>query len=224
MIQRKGAFIMAVRDDGKETRNRLLDAACQVFAEKGYRAATVAEICKRAGANVASVNYYFGDKATLYTEAWEYAFHECTVSGPPDPADGTAEERLRTFVHNIMENFMKKDRQGRFTRLYLMELANPTGLIRDNWKKLLEPTRRKFLGIIQEIMGRSTIDETVIFCEMSIMSQCRVLFTVSQDDMEYLLGTSLSPDLIQRLADHVTRFSLAGIRAVKMGSISKSEE
>jgi len=123
-----------------------------------------------------------------------------------------------------MENFMKKDRQGRFTRLYLMELANPTGLIRDNWKKLLEPTRRKFLGIIQEIMGRSTIDETVIFCEMSIMSQCRVLFTVSQDDMEYLLGTSLSPDLIQRLADHVTRFSLAGIRAVKMGSISKSEE
>ncbi|MDH4012180.1 MAG: TetR family transcriptional regulator, partial [Desulfobacterales bacterium] len=55
---------MAQREDGKETRNRLLNAACEVFAEKGYRNAKVAEICHRAGANVAAVNYYFGDKAS----------------------------------------------------------------------------------------------------------------------------------------------------------------
>ena len=51
------------------TRAQLLEAACQVFAEKGYRKATIAEICKRGGANIAAVNYYFGNKETLYAEA-----------------------------------------------------------------------------------------------------------------------------------------------------------
>ncbi|RLC17665.1 MAG: DUF1956 domain-containing protein, partial [Deltaproteobacteria bacterium] len=54
---------MAKREDGKETRRRLLNAACEIFAQKGYHNAKVADICKRAGANVASVNYYFRDKA-----------------------------------------------------------------------------------------------------------------------------------------------------------------
>ncbi|MGA0870572.1 MAG: helix-turn-helix domain-containing protein, partial [Planctomycetota bacterium] len=42
--------------------------ACEVFALKGYRDARVADICTRAGANLDSVNYYFGDKASLYRE------------------------------------------------------------------------------------------------------------------------------------------------------------
>ena len=50
------------------TRQRLLEAAGQVFAEQGFRAATVRDICQRAGANIAAVNYHFGDKEALYRE------------------------------------------------------------------------------------------------------------------------------------------------------------
>ncbi|MCU1343136.1 MAG: transcriptional regulator, TetR family, partial [Candidatus Acidoferrum typicum] len=50
------------------TREKLLEVAEHVFADRGYQAATIREICVRAGANVAAVNYHFGDKLGLYTE------------------------------------------------------------------------------------------------------------------------------------------------------------
>jgi len=54
--------------DVAETRARLLDAARRLFAERGFEDVTVREICREAGANLALVNYYFGDKLGLYLE------------------------------------------------------------------------------------------------------------------------------------------------------------
>src|SRR5450631_681854 len=51
------------------TRDKLLDVAGRIFADRGYRSATIREISVAAGANVAAVNYHFGDKLALYTEA-----------------------------------------------------------------------------------------------------------------------------------------------------------
>jgi AcrR family transcriptional regulator len=205
---------MAQREDGAETRSRILNSACELFAERGYRAARVADICKRAGANVAAVNYYFGDKANLYTEAWQEAFEKCALPKSPDSANTLPEDQLQIYICSLMQNYMDPDTQGQFTRLYLMELVNPTGLIRNMWHDLIEPRRQILLGIIRKIMETKVTDETVLFCEMSIISQCRALLNIRRSDLEYLMGRPLSPDLIKRLADHITRFSLAGIKAV----------
>jgi TetR/AcrR family transcriptional regulator, regulator of cefoperazone and chloramphenicol sensitivity len=210
---------VARREDGKETRKRLLNAASEVFAEKGYRNAKVAEICRRAGANVAAVNYYFGDKATLYAEAWQHAFNEHAMPKSSVPVHTSLDDQLKNYIHSFIQNFMEKGLQGYFTRLYLMELANPTGLIQDTWFDLIEPRRQKLLRIICEIMGVETTNETVLFCEMSIINQCRALLTINPRDLEYMLGQPLSPNLIKRLADHIACFSLAGIRAVSMPKI-----
>jgi AcrR family transcriptional regulator len=211
------------RENGKVTRNRVLNAACEVFAEKGYRNAKVAEICRRAGANVAAVNYYFGDKATLYSKAWQHAFNESDMPDSAMPAHTSPEDQLRNHIHSLIRNFMEKGLQGYFTRLYLMELANPTGLIQDSWLDLIEPRRQKLLGIICKIMGVEDTNEMVLFCEMSIINQCRALLTINRNDLEYLLGQPLSQNLIKRLADHIASFSLAGIGAVGKSRYKKEE-
>jgi AcrR family transcriptional regulator len=51
---------------GEGTRARLLDAAGEVFAARGFRGATMREIAERARANLASAHYHFGSKEELY--------------------------------------------------------------------------------------------------------------------------------------------------------------
>ncbi|MEZ0328974.1 MAG: CerR family C-terminal domain-containing protein [Dissulfuribacterales bacterium] len=206
---------MNLRYDGRETRERLLNAACEVFAEKGYRDATIAAICKRAGVNVALVNYYFGDKAKLYVETWQYAFEKkCCGQNLPEIDGFPPKKQLYLYVLSMLEHFLDEGEQGWFTRLYLMELANPTGLIHDIWHGLIEPKRRTLIQIICRLMGKEEVDENVLFCELSIINQCRSLLTIRRQDLEYLLTQPLSKELVNRLADHIARFSLAGIQEV----------
>lgn len=205
---------MTKREDGKETRGRLLKAACDVFAEKGYRRAKVADICKRAGANVASVNYYFGNKENLYKEAWQYTLQNFGEPALAEAAGDTPQNRLRHYIQTLIQNFTAGGDLERFSRLYLMEMVNPTGLIQDAWHELIEPRRRKLHAIIRDVMDPGSDDLSLRFCEMSIVNQCRMFITIKNSDLAYMLGRPLSQDLIAQLARHIADFSLAGIQAV----------
>src|SRR5882672_8263904 len=88
-----------------QTREQLIEAATEVFARAGFRAATVREICQKAGANIAAVNYHFGDKESLYAEVLRHALHRARQKYPPDLGLGpkaTPEERLHAFVHSFL--------------------------------------------------------------------------------------------------------------------------
>ena len=80
------------------TRIRLLNSAAEVFADRGFEDATVRQICERAGANVALVNYYFGDKLELYTKVLRFSLQpgcdRARVDLPPATAEPEAALRL----------------------------------------------------------------------------------------------------------------------------------
>ena len=92
------------------TRNKLIDAAGQVFAEHGFKAATVREICARASANVALVNYHFGDKEKLYEEVLKHSF------GPTQPEVRALESTLapeEMFRQTVLATTRRILRPGR---------------------------------------------------------------------------------------------------------------
>lgn len=212
---------MAKREDGRETRKRLLKAACEVFARKGFRNARIADICQSAGTNVASVNYHFGDKANLYAEAWRHALENLEELSVEDTDCDSPEDSLRHYIRELLQHFSAKGATAHFSRLYLMELVQPTGLIQDAWKEMIEPRRRKLHRIIRAVMGSGGDEHSVLFCELSIINQCRSMVTIQEKDLQYMLGEPLSPRLIDLLARHIADFSLAGIQAVARGRPKK---
>lgn len=207
---------MAKRKDGKETRQKLLDIACEVFAEKGFREATVTDICRRAGANVAAVNYYFGDKDSLYVAAWRQAMQRFLDSFEKPPEDLSPEEKLGFAIHRIMRKILLVDQEkSHFRRLELMELANPTGLIDEAWKEVIAPRRQEMIQLIRKIVGPDLSEISVSFCEMSIVNQCRGYILLRKSRVEFLSDDLLTPERVEQIAEHITRFSLAGIKAVR---------
>jgi AcrR family transcriptional regulator len=72
------------------TREKLVEAAGHVFAEHGYQATTVREIVKRSGANIAAVNYHFGDKLGLYTEVLQQSVRAARVDAINSALDQNA--------------------------------------------------------------------------------------------------------------------------------------
>src|SRR5262245_41727785 len=95
-----------------ETRERLLQAAAEVFADGGYRRATIAAICRRAGANIAAVHYHFGDKQGLYAAVFDYAQRRATTEDPglPDGRGETPEDRLRAQVTSFLMRLLDPGR------------------------------------------------------------------------------------------------------------------
>jgi TetR/AcrR family transcriptional regulator, regulator of cefoperazone and chloramphenicol sensitivity len=207
---------MAKRKDGKETRQKLLDIACEVFAEKGFREAKITEICRLAGANVAAVNYYFGDKDSLYVAAWRQAMQEflCSVGQPPENL--SSEEQLGFVIRRFIGKILSVDGQrSHFRRLELMELANPTGLIDEAWKEEIAPRRQEMIRIVRDIMGPGASEDSVRLCEMSIVNQCRGYILLRKSRVDFLDDDNLTPERVDQIAEHTIQFSLAGIRAIR---------
>ncbi len=204
------------RQDSVKTRSSLLAAAGRIFAEKGYHEATIAEISETAGANIAAVNYHFGDKETLYREAWRQSFRDSIEAHPPDggvPADAPAEERLRGQIRALLMRI--SDEGNREFSISHKELANPTGLLEEVMSEELEPLRRRIEAVVGEIIGARASKKEVRFCAISVMSQCVIPAVITRVAKACHGGEHAfwQVDDIEAYAGHVIAFSMAGIDA-----------
>ena len=200
----------------RNTRLRVLESASAVFAEKGYRDATIAEICEHASANVASVNYYFGDKKQLYDQVWRYAHKIATETHPFDAClsdDALPEECLYAFVSGMVKRTLSKGPAGHFQRLMAREIAEPTQAHMAIAEEAIRPESEWLEGIVKKLLDGRGMNDQVHLCASSVISQCLFLNLNKHGHERDFKGKGLKQ--IETLAWHITLFSLAGIREVK---------
>ncbi|HUX89463.1 MAG TPA: CerR family C-terminal domain-containing protein [Gallionellaceae bacterium] len=147
----------------EETRWRLLQAATEVFSEVGYHAATTREICRRAEVNLASIHYYYGDKAELYREVFRLPFlNECNVFATLDISQVSPEKALHAFYQWFFPPVAEEDPMLQlFMRLHAREEAEPSGVLGDAMVQAFRPNHEKMQALLCREFGLKKPDAEV---------------------------------------------------------------
>jgi AcrR family transcriptional regulator len=200
-----------------DTRERLLRAAMEVFAEHGFEAATIREICRRADANVAAIHYHFGDKKRLYAAIFDTVFdllHERRTSFLP--TDAPPEDRLRIYIRALFEEIFYCDGDTRrctqLSAIYLMEMARPTEVLDRVVAGHMRRDAEELYSIVGSLLGDDRGKDEIIDCAASVVGQ--ILYYYHAEPIISRLHPDRAPvdQRIDDLVDHVWRFSLGGIR------------
>ena len=204
----------------RDPRQRVLESACVVFAEKGFHDATVQEICERAEANIAAVNYHFRDKESLYGEVWRHAYEVAEREhGFPTgvSSDRSMEEQLHAIVLSRARCIFDDGLAGCFPRLLLRELLKPSPALEEIVMEALHPAMQTIHDIVAVLLGPGADSFCVHGCTMSIIAQfahinfSRPLRAVF-DRVHEADEPGHEHPTPEQIARHITDFSLAGIR------------
>lgn len=193
------------------TRDKLIEAAGRVFAEQGYRAATVREICQQAGANIAAVNYHFRDKLGLYTEVLRQSVCAAHMDRARAVLDQNTspQEKLRALIRVRMQSLRGADLPDWHFRIVAHELAAPTPALPLVIDEALLPIHSRMLEIVGSILKLPSGDEKTRLCVYSVIGQM-VLYALAQPVLGRLWpGLKMTPAQLDRIADHIANFSLA---------------
>ncbi|MBF0549555.1 MAG: CerR family C-terminal domain-containing protein [Deltaproteobacteria bacterium] len=199
-----------------DTRQRLLQAAGEVFARRGFKSATVREISLRAKANIAAINYHFGDKEGLYSAVLEHSLGSALKKYPPDlnvTTKSRAEERLDAFIRSFLSRLLDDGRPAWHGKLVALEIANPTAALDQIIETVIGPLYAHLTVIVRELMADSADEESIHACVFSIMGQC-LFFHHSRHVITKLYPQELGAGAIGRLTNHITKFSMGAIKGL----------
>ena len=212
-----------VKDGEPNTRERLLLIGMEVFAKQGFANASIRQICARAEANPAAINYHFGDKERFYAEVLATCHQRAWRRRPiPRLADfDRPETALQAWIRWFLE-LLTVDGAGPLGRLMAREMADPSRAIDELIRRSMAPMMTTLLEIMTALMPNDDT-ETRQLCQQSIVGQC--LFYRHAQPMFESIGRLRTAGLLptdgpvplaevglDRLADHIASFSLAGVR------------
>jgi len=206
------------RDDPHATRQRILAAAGELFAERGFRATTLREIAQRARVNLAAANYHFGSKQALYLEVVRGEFDKLEKrlaargAGPGASLDRLSrkdlEEMLRLRVETMLETVL--DASSVHGAIMQREMADPSEALPVIVKQFIDPQRRAMDRLVARLAPDLSQAE-VERCTRSLVGQT-FFYLTHRPALLLLMGRSSYPrGLTRDAAAHITAFSLGGL-------------
>ncbi len=212
----------AVPDSGttpEPTAEALLAAASEIFAEKGLGLARVRDIATRAGANVAAISYHFGGKQALYREVLRrqararisrYPMPDATSSSTQEP-----ERLLAAAIQALLGRFLADDGSALMARLMVRELAAPTPALTALIEDVIHPQYQALSGIVARLLGTQADAQLVQRATFSVISQC-IFYLFARPLVTVLAPQTYDDQPVPALAAHITGFSLAALRTLRM--------
>jgi TetR/AcrR family transcriptional regulator, regulator of cefoperazone and chloramphenicol sensitivity len=197
-----------------DTRARIIQAAGEVFADRGYQAATIREICGRAGANLAAVNYYFGDKEQLYIEVLKSAHPEGPELSPEQPwPDGSPpEEKLRGYIRALLERLFRAEKPAWRMRLLQREIMEPTPFCTEMMRSYFRAHFGQLMGVLDEMLPPETPAYRRHQMGLSVIGQC-VYFRAAAPVIAMMIDDEEREEYhtVEHLTEHIAQVALAAL-------------
>ncbi len=215
------------RADGAQSRERLLLAAMRLFAAQGFANTSTREIALAAGANVAAISYYFGDKAGLYRAAF--------TDKQPDPRQDivhinrpelSLREALEVFYRSLLAPLKQDDVSRLCLRLWMREMLEPTGLWAEEIDTGIKPGHAALVEVLCRHLGLKEADDDIhrlAFGVVGLGLQLTITRDVIDSIRPQLLGSEPALEQwILRLVDYAEAMVAAeGARVVTKKTTKK---
>ena len=200
------------RSDGEDTRARLLQAALQLFSERGFAQTSVRAIAEAAGTNVAAIAYHFGDKARLYTATFYEPFGSGSDLIPvfADPAL-TLQQALAAYFGGFLEPLKHDDLVTQSLRLHVRELLDPTHV----WPELIErECRAPHLALVEVLcrhMGVAEVDDDMHRLAFSLAGLVMQMWT-QRDPLQAIAPQLAGSGAVDEWVDRLTGYALSMVQ------------
>lgn len=195
---------------GNATCRRLMDAASEEFARRGYAGARIRNIVGAAQVNLASVNYYFGGKEGLYRATLGYLAGQA-LTGFRERRGQTAEKRLHRIVYAYVAGFADRTAPPPLGRILAHEAMHPTSHLEPLLEEMARPQLARLRAVVRELAGPGVPEREVSIAALGVAGQCLVYLFGRPAIDRVFPGTIVGPHATPRLARFITDFALAGI-------------
>jgi len=128
---------------------------------------------------------------------------------------GSAQEQLRTFVHTVLKRFFDEGRPAWMGKLVAHEMIEPTKALDMLVKQNFRPNFERLTAIIRELLDREVDEETLRLCTFSVAGQWLFYFHGGQVIKRLHPEQRFGPQDIEKLANHITKFSVAALKGWK---------
>lgn len=157
---------------GEETRQRIVEAALEVFGARGYEAASTRLIAKQAGVTLPAFQYYFAGKLGLYMACAEYIKERMTTLTDPAltrieaavKADKIERGELLKMLFVILDeccNLLVGSEDAEHWALFIMrEQAHPTAAFAVIYDGILKRIIGACNNLIAKLLGRHEDQDT----------------------------------------------------------------
>ena len=212
---------MSRKDKNDFTKERLLNVAEALFAQKGYDAVSIREITAAAHCNLAAVNYHFGSKQNLYIEVFrsrwvprgrrlqEYFRKSLAAQDSPSPT-AVAKSLAEAFLVGPLSD---EERQ-RHHQLMARELGQPTEAFELVAEQVIRPFVKELADTLRSLMPGGLTEERLMLNVLTIIATV-LYFSFAHVAVTRITGREYDVAFKAQLVEHITEFSVKGLGGIE---------
>lgn len=190
----------------KETKEKLLQTAIELFAKHGINGVSTRMLAKESGVNLSSINYYFGGKQKLYDAVLESIIEKISafIASKRAPLLETQlppNEEFKVFIGNLIDFLCSNAISNAQAEIVIKEIIQPSGVYNQLYAQVIEPMHKRLTTLV---MQTTTLTEQEAIIQVHCLMGQAVNFKIHKYALLRRLNLSdYTPQLICQIKAQV---------------------